>query len=109
MASSIGSSSGWGVTMIAVTVDRTLAVFVPGWVLDDGSLAPPARGDVVEVVLSFHPTGQTPSPCRQTVRATGPVRRRRGGTRNNLCKAPRAMSPITVREITDRGNVSPLR
>ncbi|MCZ4590058.1 hypothetical protein O4328_41615 [Rhodococcus opacus] len=70
MASSIGSSSAWGVTMIAETVNRTLAVFVPGWVLDDRSLAPPARGDVVEVVLTFHPTGHTPSPCGQTVQAT---------------------------------------
>ncbi|MBV6762758.1 hypothetical protein [Rhodococcus opacus] len=70
MASSIGSSSAWGVTMIAETAYRALAVFVPGWVLDDRSLAPPACGDVVEVVLTFHPTGPTPSPCGQTVRAT---------------------------------------
>lgn len=56
--------------MIAESANRTLAVFVLGWILDDGALAPPARGDVVDVVLTFHPTGATPSPCGQTVRAT---------------------------------------
>lgn len=57
-------------TMTAETADRTLAVYVPGWILDDGSLAPPARGDVVEVILTFDPTDPTHSPCGQTVRAT---------------------------------------
>ncbi|AWK75056.1 hypothetical protein CBI38_29405 [Rhodococcus oxybenzonivorans] len=69
MASSIGSSSAWGVTMTAETADRTLAVFFPGWVLDDRSLAP-AVGDLVEEILTFSTTGSTPSPCSDTVRAT---------------------------------------
>ncbi|TQC45468.1 hypothetical protein EEB14_31560 [Rhodococcus sp. WS4] len=55
--------------MTAETADRTLAVFFPGWVLDDGSLAP-AVGDLVEEVLTFSPTGNTISQCGQTVWAT---------------------------------------
>ncbi|MFD4268262.1 hypothetical protein [Rhodococcus sp. NPDC058481] len=54
--------------MIAESANRTLAVFVPGWVLDDGSLAPPARDDVIEVVLTFDPADPT-APGGQTVRA----------------------------------------
>ncbi|ORI15811.1 hypothetical protein [Rhodococcus sp. 1168] len=56
--------------MIAETADRFLTVFVPGWVLDSRSLAPPARGDVIDVALAIYPAGPTPSPCARTVRAT---------------------------------------
>ena len=70
MASSIGSSSAWGMTMTVETADRLLAVFVPGWVFEDRSLTPPTRGDVVEVVLTFLPSGDTPCPYARTMRAT---------------------------------------
>ncbi|TQF68250.1 hypothetical protein FK531_14165 [Rhodococcus spelaei] len=55
--------------MTAESADRTLPVFVPGWVLDDRSLAPPALGDLVDVVLTFDPTDPT-VPGAHTVRAT---------------------------------------
>lgn len=68
MASSIGSSSAWGAAMTVESVDSAIAVFVPGWVLDDRSLEPPTVGDVVEVVLRFDPTA-APAPGVRAVRA----------------------------------------
>ncbi len=56
--------------MTAETADRTISVFVPGWVLDDRALAPPDRGDLLDVELTFEPGGQTPSPCERAVQVT---------------------------------------
>ncbi|MEV0948620.1 hypothetical protein [Rhodococcus sp. NPDC049939] len=70
MASFIGSSSAWGSTMVAETASRTIRVLVPGWVLDDRSLAPPSLGDVVEVLVQFIPSGSLASPIEQSVQAT---------------------------------------
>lgn len=53
--------------MTVDSVDRTIVVFVPGWVLDDRSLAPPSVGDIVEVVLTFHPAAAS-APGAGTVR-----------------------------------------
>ncbi|AOW94043.1 hypothetical protein BFN03_18950 [Rhodococcus sp. WMMA185] len=56
--------------MIAETASRTLRVLIPGSVLDDRSLAPPSRGDVVEVAVHFIPTGSEASSIEQSMQAT---------------------------------------
>ncbi|GAB2645079.1 hypothetical protein ABI214_11580 [Prescottella soli] len=56
--------------MTTTSADRTLAVFVPGWILDDRSLAPPTVGDLVETVLAFDPAQSPPASYAQTFRAT---------------------------------------
>lgn len=45
---------------------RTLRVFVPGWVIGDGSFPRAAVGDVVDVSLVLHSTSDTPSVCDVT-------------------------------------------
>ncbi|MCA1007095.1 hypothetical protein LCL87_15325 [Rhodococcus hoagii] len=56
--------------MTTASAHRTLAVFVPGWILDDRSLAPPAVGDLVETVLTFDDAHTPPASFAQTFRAT---------------------------------------
>ncbi|MFD4470400.1 DUF6578 domain-containing protein [Rhodococcus sp. NPDC058505] len=48
---------------------HALPVFVPGWLLDDRSLAPPAVGDVIEVSLALAADADPP-PWTRPVRAT---------------------------------------
>ncbi|CAM2991183.1 Phage tail protein [Prescottella defluvii] len=45
-------------------------MFVPGWILDDRSLAPPAVGDLVETHLTFGEAETPPASYAQTFRAT---------------------------------------
>ena len=45
---------------------RTLRVFVAGWVIGDGSFPRAVVGDVVEVSLVLHSTGEAPSVCDET-------------------------------------------
>ncbi|WP_137872822.1 DUF6578 domain-containing protein [Rhodococcus sp. Q] len=52
------------------TAGRTFPVFVQGWILDDRSLAPPACGDVIDVILSFVPAAVAPMPGRCALRGT---------------------------------------
>src|SRR6476620_5573604 len=69
-ASSVGLPSAWGLTMNTGTAGRTFPVFVQGWILDDRSLAPPACGDVIDVILSFVPAAVAPMPGRCALRGT---------------------------------------
>ncbi|OYD69909.1 hypothetical protein [Rhodococcus sp. OK302] len=48
---------------------RTLRVFVPRWVIDDGSFPRASLGDTVDVLLEFAATGEFPSPTDETVDA----------------------------------------
>lgn len=43
-----------------------LRVFVPGWVIGDGSFPHAALGDVVDVTLVLYSAGDTPSVCDET-------------------------------------------
>ncbi|MFM1725347.1 DUF6578 domain-containing protein [Rhodococcus sp. PAM 2766] len=54
--------------MTTASARRTLAVFVPGWILDDRSLAPPAVGDLVETPLTFGESETPPQSYAQTFR-----------------------------------------
>ncbi|MBY6389269.1 hypothetical protein HG717_36005 (plasmid) [Rhodococcus erythropolis] len=45
---------------------RTLRVFVPGWVIGDGSFPRAAVGDVVDVSLVLYSAGDAPSVCNET-------------------------------------------
>lgn len=45
---------------------RNLRVFVPGWVIGDGSFPHAAVGDVVDVSLVLYSAGDTPSVCDET-------------------------------------------
>ncbi|NKT45584.1 hypothetical protein GS676_22395 [Rhodococcus hoagii] len=56
--------------MTIASAHRMLAVFVPGWVLDDRSLAPPAVGDLVETPLTFGEAEAPSASYTQTFRAT---------------------------------------
>ncbi|PTR21202.1 hypothetical protein C8K36_11632 [Rhodococcus sp. OK519] len=56
--------------MTTASAHRTLTVFVPGWILDDRSLAPPAVGDLVETPLTFGEAETPPASYAQTFRAT---------------------------------------
>ncbi|NKT05905.1 hypothetical protein GS485_15805 [Rhodococcus hoagii] len=56
--------------MTIASARRTLAVFVPGWILDDRSLDPPAVGDLVETSLTFGETETPSASYTQTFRAT---------------------------------------
>ena len=69
-ASSVGFPSARGLTMNTGTAGRSFPVFVPGWILDDRSLAPPACGDVVDVNLTFTPAATGPAPGRSALRGT---------------------------------------
>lgn len=50
----------------AIQRPRTLRVFVPGWVIGDGSFPRAALGDVVDVSLVLYSAGDTPSVCDET-------------------------------------------
>lgn len=54
--------------MTTTSAHRTLAVLVPGWILDDRSLAPPAVGDLVETSLTFGESETPPQSYAQTFR-----------------------------------------
>ncbi|NKR95748.1 hypothetical protein GS473_01920 [Rhodococcus hoagii] len=56
--------------MTIASARRMLAVFVPGWILDDRSLAPPAVGDLVETPLTFGEAEAPSASYAQTFRAT---------------------------------------
>lgn len=56
--------------MTTASAHHTLTVFVPGWILDDRSLAPPAVGDVVETVLTFGEAQAPPASYAEAFRAT---------------------------------------
>ena len=51
---------------VAIQRPRTLRVFVPGWVIGDGSFPRAAVGEAVDVSLVLHSAGDTPSVCDET-------------------------------------------
>ncbi|MFC1473104.1 hypothetical protein [Rhodococcus qingshengii] len=51
---------------VVIQRPRTLRVFVPGWVIGDGSFPRAALGDVVDVSLVLYSACDTPSVCDET-------------------------------------------
>lgn len=58
-----------GLMMTADSKNRILRVHISGWVLDDRALPPPAVSDVIEVLLSFVASADSPSSHDESIRA----------------------------------------